>query len=49
MYFQQESRGVLHKASIKGKHDTVRMRLDRGEDVDQRDEVLVFFTEFMYM
>ena len=41
MYSQQASRGALHKASISGECDTVKMLLDSGEDVDQRDEVLL--------
>ena len=43
MYSQQASRGALHKASINGECDTVKMLLDSGEDVDQRDEVLFSF------
>ena len=37
--FRQASRTALHKASIGGQYDTVRMLLYRGEDVDERDEV----------
>ena len=40
--FLQLSRSALHKAAIKGQHDTVKMLLDGGEDVDKRDEVICF-------
>ena len=41
--FKQASRGPLHKAAISGQYKTVKMLLEGGEDVDQRDQVLVFF------
>ena len=40
--FNQASRGPLHKAAISGQYETVKMLLESGEDVDQRDQVLVF-------
>ena len=43
MFFQQASRSALHKASIRGRYETVKMLLDDGEDVDQRDQVLFSF------
>ena len=36
----QASRGSLQKAAINGKYETVKMLLESGEDVDQRDQVL---------
>ena len=39
--FNQASRGPLHKAAISGQYETVKMLLESGEDVDQRDQVLV--------
>ena len=42
VFFKQASRGPLHKASISGQYQTVKMLLQNGEDVDQRDQVLVF-------
>ena len=38
-FYQQASRSALHKASISGLSETVKMLLDSGEDVDQRDQV----------
>ena len=35
------SRGSLHKAAISGQCETVKMLLEGGEDVDQRDQVLL--------
>ena len=40
--FNQTSRGPLHKAATSGQYETVKMLLESGEDVDQRDQVLVF-------
>ena len=40
--FNQASRGPLHNAAISGQYETVKMLLESGEDVDQRDQVLVF-------
>ena len=37
---KQASRGSLHKAAISGQYETVKMLLESGEDVDQRDQVL---------
>ena len=37
---KQASRGSLHKAAISGQCETVKMLLEGGEDVDQRDQVL---------
>ena len=39
---KQASRGFLHKAAISGLYETIKMLLESGEDVDQRDQVLVF-------
>ena len=36
---KQASRGSLHKAAISGQYETVKMLLESGEDVDQRDQV----------
>ena len=41
-FFNQASRGLLHKAAISGQYETVKILLESGEDVDQRDQVLVF-------
>ena len=38
--YKQALRGPLHKAAISGQCETVKMLLDNGEDVDQRDQVL---------
>ena len=40
---KQASRGSLHKAAISGRYETVKMLLESGEDVDQRDQVLFKF------
>ena len=40
MFFKQASRRALHKASISGQYETVKMLLESGEDVEQKDEVL---------
>ena len=40
--FNQASRAPLHKAAISGQYEMVKMLLESGEDVDQRDQVLVF-------
>ena len=37
---KQASRGSLHKAAISGQYETVKILLESGEDVDQRDQVL---------
>ena len=42
--FNQASRGPLHKAAISGQYETVKMLLESGEDVDQRDQVVSFFS-----
>ena len=42
-FFLQASKGSLHRAAVSGQHETVKERLEIGEDVDQSDEVLVFF------
>ena len=42
MFFYQASRGPLHKAAVSGEYKTVKTLLQSGEDVDQRDQVLVF-------
>ena len=36
---KQASRGYLQKADISGQYETVKMLLEGGEDVDQRDQV----------
>ena len=36
------SRGPLHKAAIRGEYRMVKIRVECGEDVDQKDQVLVF-------
>ena len=33
------SRGPLHKAAASGEYEMVKMLLESGEDVDQRDQV----------
>ena len=38
---KQASRGPLHKAAVSGQYELVKMLLESGEDVDQRDQVLV--------
>ena len=40
-------RGPLHKAAISGQYETVKMLLESGEDVDQRDQVLVLSTVYV--
>ena len=40
---KQVSRGPLHKAAISGQYETVKILLEGGEDVDQRDQVLFQF------
>ena len=42
-FYQQASRSALHEASIIGQSETVKMLLNSGEDVDQRDQVLNLF------
>lgn len=37
--FKQASRGPLHKAAISGQYEMVKMLLERGDDVNQRDQV----------
>ena len=37
--FKQASRGPLHKAAISGWYETVKMLLESGDDVNQRDQV----------
>ena len=39
---KQASRGPLHKAAISGQYETVKMLLESGDDVDLKDQVLVF-------
>ena len=39
---KQVSRGALHKAAVGGQYEMVKMLLESGEDVDQRDQVQVF-------
>ena len=39
---KQVSRGPLHKAAASGQYEMVKMLLESGEDVDQRDQVQVF-------
>ena len=46
MFFKQASRGALHEASISGQCETVKMLLESGEDVEQKDEVL-FLVNFV--
>lgn len=41
--FLQTTRGLLHKASITGDCDTARTLLERGVDVDERDQVVIYF------
>ena len=41
LFLKQVSRGPLHKAAISGQYETVKMLLKSGENVDQRDQVLV--------
>ena len=42
IFFNQASRGTLHKAAISGEYEMVKRLVECGEDVDQRDQVLVF-------
>ena len=44
IFFNQASRGPLHKAAIRGEYRMVKIRVECGEDVDQRDQVLVFYS-----
>ena len=37
--FKQASRRPLHKAAISGQYEMVKMLLERGDDVNQRDQV----------
>ena len=37
--FKQASRGPLHKAAISGQYEMVKMLLESGDDVNQRDQV----------
>ena len=39
---KQVSRGPLHKAAVRGQYEMVKLLLESGEDVDQRDQVYVF-------
>ena len=41
--FLQASKGSLHRDAASGQHETVKDLLESSEDVDQSDEVLVFF------
>ena len=41
LFLKQVSRGFLHKAAISGQYETVKKLLKSGENVDQRDQVLV--------
>ena len=43
-FFLQASKGSLHRASVSGQHETVKEFLESIEDVDQSDEVLVYFS-----
>ena len=42
--FLKASKGSLHRAAESGQHETVKELLESSEDVDQSDEVLVFFS-----
>lgn len=44
----QTIRGLLHKASITGDCSTARALLEIGVDVDQRDQVVIYF-KFIYL
>ena len=44
IFFLKASKGSLHRASVSGQHETVKELLESGQDVDQSDEVLVFFS-----
>ena len=39
----QRARGLLHEASITGDCDTARKLLEIGVDVDDRDQVVIYF------
>ena len=39
----QTTRGLLHEASITGDCNTARALLEIGVDVDQRDQVFIYF------
>ena len=41
LFLKQVSRGFLHKSAISGQYETVKKLLKSGENVDQRDQVLV--------
>ena len=43
-FFLQASKGSLHRAAVSGQHETVKELLESIEDVDQSDEVFVFFS-----
>ena len=45
----QATRGLLHKASITGDCKTARALLEIGVDVDQRDQVFIYFSSFIYL
>ena len=42
--FLKASKGFLHRDAASGQHETVKELLESSEDVDQSDEVLVFFS-----
>ena len=39
----QRARGLLHEASVTGDCDTARKLLEIGVDVDDRDQVVIYF------
>ena len=45
----QTTRGLLHKASITGDCNTARALLEIGVDVDQRDQVVIYFLVHLFI
>ena len=43
-FFLQASKGSLHRAAVSRQHETVKEFLESIEDVDQSDELLVYFS-----
>ena len=43
-FFLQASKGSLHRDAVSGQRETVKKFLESIEDVDQSDEVLVYFS-----
>ena len=43
-FFLQSSKGFLHRAAVSRQRETVKEFLESIEDVDQSDELLVYFS-----